>query len=147
VKDERSGGRSEEAEQYRIYERVPPEKPYGSLDALLIAEIGVNVETSKKIISLRSQELARDPEVTPIATHKEAGKQGGRGNRKARANSTSFSKRGSNSAEYLVRRLKRDAPPIAEALGRGVYPSARSAAKAARIMNPFIWRCIPYDKA
>jgi hypothetical protein len=42
---------------------------------------------------------------------------------------------GSTSQTYLVRRLKRDAPEIAEALGRGEYPSARSAAKAAGIIK------------
>jgi hypothetical protein len=35
-----------EAERDRIYERVPPEKPYGSLDALLKAELGVTREES-----------------------------------------------------------------------------------------------------
>jgi hypothetical protein len=40
-----------------------------------------------------------------------------------------------NSAAYLVRRLKRDAPAIAEALARGEYPSARAAAIAAGIVH------------
>jgi len=29
-----------EAEQHRIYERIPAEQPYGAMDALLLAEIG-----------------------------------------------------------------------------------------------------------
>ncbi len=37
--------------------------------------------------------------------------------------------------EYLVRRLKRDFPEIAEALARGEYPSARAAAIAAGIIR------------
>jgi hypothetical protein len=36
-----------EAEQYRIYTRIPPDKPYGSLDALLKAEIGVDRAASR----------------------------------------------------------------------------------------------------
>jgi hypothetical protein len=38
------------------------------------------------------------------------------------------------SVEYLVRRLKRDRPDIAIALGRGEYRSARAAAIAAGIV-------------
>ncbi len=38
-------------------------------------------------------------------------------------------------AEYLVRRLKRDAPEVAEALARGDYKSARAAAVAAGIVH------------
>jgi hypothetical protein len=71
--------------------------------------------------------------VKPTATHEEAGKQGGRGNKKASNNVTSF-KRG-NTQEYLVRRLKRAAPEIAQALGCGEYRSARAAAKAAGIIK------------
>lgn len=68
----------------------------------------------------------------PLATHAEAGAKGGRGN-KASDNVTSF--RGDNStsarghsASYIVARLKRDHPEIAEALARGEFPSARAAA-------------------
>lgn len=42
---------------------------------------------------------------------------------------------GSNSAEYLVRRLKRDYPEIAQALARGEYKSARAAGIAAGIVR------------
>jgi hypothetical protein len=63
----------------------------------------------------------------PVATHAEAGAKGGRG-KKAHANGKSF---GSNSTSYLVRRLKRDHPRIAEALAHGEFQSARAAAKAA----------------
>lgn len=40
-----------------------------------------------------------------------------------------------NSSSYLVGKLKRDAPQIAEALGRGEYPSARAAGIAAGIVK------------
>jgi hypothetical protein len=66
----------------------------------------------RPIGSRPAQDLAADPTVTPAATHAEAGAMGGRGN-KAGANSTSFS-RGSTNATYLVRRLKRDHPDIAQ---------------------------------
>jgi hypothetical protein len=42
---------------------------------------------------------------------------------------------GGNSAEYLVRRLKRDAPEVAAELARGELPSARAAAIKAGIVK------------
>lgn len=69
-----------------------------------------------------ARELACDPSITPVKPH---------GNGK-QANNGSLPSHG-NTAEYLVRRLKRDAPEIAAALGRGEYRSARAAAIAAGI--------------
>lgn len=43
--------------------------------------------------------------------------------------------RGSNSVDYLVSRLKRDAPEIAKQLERGEFKSVRAAAKAAGIVK------------
>jgi hypothetical protein len=78
-----------------------------------------------------ARDLAADPDVPPSLTHAEAGAKGGRG-KKASDNITSF--RGT-SADYLVRRLKRDRPDIADALARGEYRSARAAALAAGIVT------------
>jgi hypothetical protein len=87
----------------------------------------------------KAQELARDPAVKRLATESEAnelraigGKRGGRGNKNLHDKIREVY---GTSQEYLVRRLKRDAPDIAEALGRGEYPSARAAAKAAGIIK------------
>lgn len=41
-----------------------------------------------------------------------------------------------NSEEYVVRRLKRDAPELATALARGDFPSARAAGIAAGFVKP-----------
>jgi hypothetical protein len=41
-----------------------------------------------------------------------------------------------NSEEYVVRRLKRDAPDLAAALARGEFPSARAAGIAAGFVKP-----------
>jgi len=41
-----------------------------------------------------------------------------------------------NSGQYVVGRLKRDAPEIAEALARGEFPSARAAGIAAGFIKP-----------
>jgi hypothetical protein len=70
-------------------------------------------------------DLAADPGVKPLAGHGGGRKQG--------ANSTLI--RGSTDASYLVRRLKRDHPGVAEKLARGEYPSARAAGIAAGIVR------------
>lgn len=74
-----------------------------------------------------AQRLAADPKVKPLAdvgppTKDEMGQslQG---------------KDYGNGASYIVRRLKRDAPEIAQALARGEYPSARAAGIAAGIIK------------
>lgn len=106
----------EDAERYRIYERVPEEHPYGDLNALLKAEIG------------RTDEEVR----RQILTHQEAGKMGGRGN-KALDNVKSFS---GNNAEYLESRLERDDPDRYKQLKSGKYKSVRAAALDAGIVRP-----------
>jgi len=53
----------EEAEQHHIYDLIPPEKPYGSMDALLVAEIGETVATSTTSVQ------ARAIEAQPLAMH------------------------------------------------------------------------------
>lgn len=70
--------------------------------------------------------LAADPEVKPAAEHG--------GKREEEEDSIGILTPG-NSATYLVRRLKRDSPEIAEALARGEYPSARAAGIAAGIVK------------
>jgi hypothetical protein len=52
------------------------------------------------------------------------------------ADSHGLSKLSSDSAERIVRRLKRDAPEIAEALARGEFVSARAAGIAAGFIKP-----------
>lgn len=85
-----------------------------------------------------SQALAADPEVKPAAA---VGAP--KGNDNARQNnvdsinidSRETPRAGGTSAEYLVRRIKRDAPEIAEELARGELPSARAAAIKAGIVK------------
>ena len=47
-------GHYEEAEQYKIYDHVPPHKPYGSLDKLLKKEIGHDVKGSIAVVLMLS---------------------------------------------------------------------------------------------
>jgi len=63
----------------------------------------------------------------PLAAHGEIG----HGRRVDNVKSTN----GGNSAEYLSRRLLRDAPEIFAALERGDFPSVRAAAKAAGLIH------------
>jgi hypothetical protein len=67
-----------------------------------------------------AQELAADPEVKPARSE-----EGGRPRKGEENHVNNTVSRGSTNAETIVRRLKRDAPEIADALGRGEFPSAR----------------------
>jgi hypothetical protein len=72
---------------------------------------------------------ARLDGVPALAAHGEIGPGRSRG-----ANGNS--KRGTNSASYLVARLKRDHPEIMAGLKTGAYRSVRAAALAAGIVKP-----------
>ena len=109
--------------------RTPP--PYG---------FGMSAEEVDVLIDSKplAQQMANDPVVKKL---------GERGNHEGKNqfstdevrlsdNQTSKVENRGGSAEYLVRRLKRDAPAIAEALGRGEYKSARAAGIAAGIVKP-----------
>lgn len=95
------------------------------------AEIDALVDERKRKETARQQ--AADKSVPPL---------NGRGNptgtnqhkKEERLSDNVSSLRGTGSS-YLVRRLKRDSPAIADALGRGEYPSARAAAIAAGIVK------------
>ena len=100
---------------------------YPSLDALLVALIGVTTKQSVELATAAARQQG------PMPTLAEAGAKGGRGH-KASAIGTGF-KRGSNDAKYLARRLLRDAPDIFAALERGEYVSVRAAAKAAGLVK------------
>jgi hypothetical protein len=80
--------------------------------------------------SVGAQQMAQDEGVEGFAKH---GTNQHSGPKSGGSDRTS-TKRGEN-AEYLVRRLKRDYPEIAQALARGEYKSARAAAIAAGIIR------------
>jgi hypothetical protein len=95
----------DDAERYKIYDRIPPAKPYGSMDAMLKAEIGVGVEEATKN---KAQQMAADPGVEPLAD--EPGNPTGANQHSDRNGSvTTIPDRG---AKYRVRRLKRDRPDL-----------------------------------
>ena len=110
-----------ELRQQKVWEVVPPEQPYGSIDALLQAEIGYTEQEAMR------RKVAETQALQPHGTnqHSNTGVDV--------VNSTSV--QGGNSRDYLLARLKRDSPEIAEALARGEYPSVRAAAKAAGLIS------------
>ena len=77
-----------------------------------------------------AQALAANPEVKELGEHRRPTKE----EEENKGDNVTFTERG-NSSSYLVRRLKRDAPEIAEGLANGEYPSARRAAIAAGIIR------------
>lgn len=130
----------DEAERNRIFERVPPDKPYGSMDALLQAEIGVGVRQSVENVQ------ARAIETTPARTEEEfkraraeGGKLGGRGNL-SRASTKVSPER---DADYFTSRIARDRPDILERMKTGEYASVEAAAVDAGIRKRY-WK-IPRD--
>ena len=77
-----------------------------------------------------AQALAANPEVKELGEHRRPTKE----EEENKGDNVTFTERG-NSSSYLVRRLKRDAPEIAEGLANGEYPSARRAAIVAGIIR------------
>jgi hypothetical protein len=105
--------------------------PYGlglppGVGPAIIAE-----KNKAKTIATIAQELAADPNMKALASG--PGRPEGSRNNVANRHINSLS---SDSAERIIRRLKRDAPEIAEALANGDYKSARAAAIAAGIITP-----------
>ncbi len=122
VSEKRWEGILEEAERDRIYERVPPEKPYGSLDALLKAELGVD-----KKESIEAKKLGKHG----TNQHTNKGQEIGVAN--------GISNIGSNNSEYLSARIARDRPDILNRMKAGEFPSVRQAAIAAGIVKQRSW--------
>ncbi len=123
--EERWIHRLRKLEAYEAWAKVPPEKPYGSLEALLKAEIGVDVQESVAIVKTRAMAAQL------IKPAKHAGP--GRGRRKTGVDNTCL--RGSSNADYLTARIARDRPDILERMKAGEFSSVRQAAKEAGIVN------------
>jgi len=115
------------AEKHRVFELVPPDKPYGSLQAMVKAELGVTIEESKRIVVFRTaQARAMDP--LELAKPGEIGR--GRG-----SDTTSNDERG---ADYQTARIARDRPDILQRMQAGEYDSVRRAALDAGVIKPLI---------
>lgn len=111
VSSEHFGRTLQEAEEYRIFDRLPnPEHPYGNLDAMLQAEIGAS----------------KDEAIEKLRTN-----GGDRRSKKFQCRKTTL-KRG---ADYLAARIARDRPDILEGMKAGEFRSVHAAAIAAGIVK------------
>lgn len=95
---------------------------YPSLDALLVAEIGVTTQQSIEVVTAAARQQG------PLAAN------GAIGNGRSSLDIVKPTQ-GGNDSTYLARRLLRDAPDIFAALERGEYRSVHAAAKAAGIIR------------
>jgi hypothetical protein len=109
-----------EAEQYHIYDRIPPTKPYGNLETLLKAEIGVGAEEARIQI---------------------LGKHGGDRKSKERDQGRDSTLNGKRDSAYLTARIAHDAQTKAhvekvfERMNRGEFKSVRAVAIEAGIIK------------
>jgi ribosomal protein L44E len=112
-------------EKERTWERWPPEKPAGSLDALLVQVIGINKAESLTAVQINAE------------NHKNMGKQGRptKEEQKNKPVNKQVIQYGSTNAEYLTARIARDRPDILERMKAGEFRSVRAAAKEAGIVK------------
>jgi hypothetical protein len=118
-------GRGQRFPSFEAFCKAPP--PYG---------LGVTRRQVEEWAALFAwartpQAQAEDPEVKQIVGH--GGDRRSARVRKNQGDNVTLVR--GNRAEYLVRRLKRDAPEIARQLADGTFRSARAAALAAGIIN------------
>ena len=108
-----------EAEEHRIWEKIPPDEPYGSESNMLKqVEVGSVKDVHKR---MRIQTLAAQAR----QILREQGKNDGRfGNRRT--------------SEYVVRLIAKENPRFAERVASGevAFTSARQAARAAGVSVP-----------
>lgn len=135
---------TQRGEQVRAWKKIPPDKPYGTLDAMLRAEIGLRAQAVKRRITeaaARAQALngkeVRGAKGGPVSTEE--------------SNRDVITVRegtgAGTSAEYLTRRIARDHPEIFERMKAGEYQSARAAALDAGIVKPTITIRVDPDAA
>jgi hypothetical protein len=131
-----------EADELKIYTKVPPEKPYGSLDPMLLAEIGETALSATEKVRIRARNIAADPATQPAPTHGEIGR-----GRNRRTDSTSNKKRGTT-MEYRLRKMKRDHPEVLEqiAAGKMTLPEAERAV-GVDTRGRRVWLAVDVDDA
>ena len=101
-----------EAEEHRVWEKVPYDAPYGTKDAML-------------------EQLALGDDATARARVAVQAMPGRKSNRKG-----SNQRQGSTSADYLTSRIARDRPDVLERMRQGEFTSVAAAAREAGINVP-----------
>jgi hypothetical protein len=121
----------QELEAVAAWERIPPERPYGSLEAMLRAELGVGeIEFRHRIATAAQQHAAA---ATPMPPQEVGRGKAGPGRGKKTGNQiTRF--RGTD-ASYLARRIARERPDVLAQMQAGAFRSVRQAAIVAGIVR------------
>jgi len=123
--------RLEEIKEYRIYDRLPdPEAPYGSIDALLNAELGATEREAREIKTIQQRTQDTGKTIKPIRESRRPTKEE-QGNGKV----YNINLIGGTRAKYLAARIARDRPDILEEMKAGKYRSVRAAAIDAGIIK------------
>ena len=113
-----------EAEEHQIWEKIPPDAPYGSKENMLAqVEIGDARDAQKRI---KVQTLAAQAK----ALQRVGANQHSAGYAPVHSRTT---KTGSRNPEYLLARIFRDHPDIFERVLNGEFDSVRAAARVAGI--------------
>jgi hypothetical protein len=98
----------DELSAHEAWKVVPPDEPYGSLDALLKAEIGHTAQTMRQELQQRNQAAERKAQqIGPQGKH--------RSHRDTNENVVTM-REGGNAASYALRRLSRSPDPAHQAL-------------------------------
>ena len=109
----------EKANEYRIWERIPAEAPYGSLEVMKEKlKVGDAAEARVRVIDLAVQAKP----LRKHGTNQHSAGQGGEGPNLQK-----------NGADYWTARIARERPDIHEMMQRGEFKSVAEAAKAAGI--------------
>ncbi len=116
-----------DAEEFRVWEKIPYDNPYGSKEAMLEAlEVGDAKMAQKRMQVQRVAATARK-----IRDH-----GGNRRSTDFQVDNDKFEKlKGGTAEEYLAGRIQRDAPEVFEKLLAGEYESVRKAALDAGIVK------------
>lgn len=112
-------------EEHDAGAKIPPDHPYGDLDALLKSELGVTREELSQTLRLELLTQARAQEAKPNPAN---------GYHPTSDNCKTLEH--GNSADYLTARIARDRPDILEEMKQGKYRSVRQAAIDAGIVKP-----------
>ncbi len=103
----------------RAWQVIPPEQPYGTLDKMLEAEVGLPAREIRALIrkaGLAARGTNRDPETGQWSRVDNINTVGALG--------------GGTSETYTIRRLRRDRPDLAECVERGDLSANQAAIKA-----------------
>ncbi len=110
-----------ELEKFEVWKVIPPEKPYGSWDAMMKDIVGVG----KVEADLTIQERAEKAE--PLARHGEIGR--------GRDRVDGIKSKGGDQASYLTSKIARDAPEVLERMKAGEFKSVAAAARVAGVKS------------